>query len=69
MPTPKPKVSIKRKPLVKIKKDKKGEERFTVVAANNKKIATSGEGLKNAKRAVEILKKTLPKAKIVRVKK
>lgn len=59
----------KRKPIVKIKKDKKGEQRFTVIAANNRKIATSGEGLKNAKKAALTLKKTLPKAKIVKVTK
>jgi uncharacterized protein len=48
-------------------KDKQGEFRWRFQAANNKIVASSGEGYKNktdCKHAIEIIKKDGPKAEI-----
>ena len=50
--------------LVTVYQDESGEYRWTAVAANNKKVADSGEGYVNKAWAKRMAKEMFPDAKI-----
>ena len=49
---------------VVVYKDDAGEWRWTAFAANNKKVATSGEGYRNRKYAAKVAKDLYPDAEL-----